>query len=298
MLQQTRVAAVLPYYERFLARFPHAAALAGASESELLGVWSGLGYYSRVRNMQRAARVMNGSFPREWEQIRALPGVGDYTAAAVASIAFGTPQAAVDGNALRVLSRLTDEPGDLRLASVRTRLTQVASELLDSTRPGDFNQAVMELGATLCLPRNPQCLLCPVSAFCEARCSGTQNERPVTGPKRKPVRVKRTLLIIVRDDTLLMWQRPPDAPKLAGFWELPEPEHMKTPVSGVSIGTFRHSITNHIYSFEVRNVSDVSARCKNVVKCRFVACNELQNIAISTTARKALRLLRCLQREL
>src|SRR5579872_3965323 len=159
MLQQTRAQAVIPYYEKFLARFPDAASLAAADEAEVLALWSGLGYYSRARNLQRAARRISaaGVFPRDYDSIRALDGVGDYTAAAVASIAFGLPHAVLDGNVMRVLARLDNDAADISAASTRARLRARAQELLDGRRPGIFNQALMELGATICVPKTPQC---------------------------------------------------------------------------------------------------------------------------------------------
>ena len=157
MLQQTRVAAVLPYYERFLNRFPTVEQLACAPEQDVLAHWAGLGYYSRARNLHRAAKEIAaaGMFPTGYAEIRALPGIGDYTAAAVASIAFQAPRAAVDGNVLRVLSRATAEPGDIGALPTRRKLEAVATLWLDRKRPGDFNQAMMELGATVCLPQAP-----------------------------------------------------------------------------------------------------------------------------------------------
>ncbi len=183
MLQQTRVAAVIPYYERFLKRFPRVEDLAQASENELLSLWSGLGYYSRARNMQKAARqiVETGGFPRDYESIRALAGVGDYTAAAVASIAFGLSHAAVDGNVRRVVMRLA---GD---ASVD--VCEIASRLLTRRDPGRWNQAMMELGAMVCLPRAPLCSGCPISGECLANQRGIQRDLPP--PKKKPAVVRR-----------------------------------------------------------------------------------------------------------
>ncbi len=169
MLQQTRVEAVIPYFKRFLAQFPHPAALAEAPEPVALAAWSGLGYYTRIRNLRRAAGEIAEGFPADYGRIRELPGVGPYTAAAVASIAFDLPFAVADGNVFRVLARLLGEAGDIGLQSTRNRLAGVAQTLLDLQRPGDFNQAMMELGATVCLPRAPQCLLCPVGADCLAR---------------------------------------------------------------------------------------------------------------------------------
>src|SRR6202049_1584982 len=157
MLQQTRVAAVIPYYEQFLARFPDVAALASAPEQELLAAWAGLGYYSRARNLQRAAKKILelGTFPGDYLSLRDLAGVGEYTAAAIASMAFGLPHAALDGNVIRVLSRLTAEQGNIGSGAVRKRLREAADALLDPKRPGEFNQALMELGAMVCLANKP-----------------------------------------------------------------------------------------------------------------------------------------------
>src|SRR6202171_4578917 len=185
MLQQTRVSAVIPFYEKFTNRFQTVDALAVASEQDLLATWAGLGYYSRARNLQRAARIIMAmglegfALPRDYESIRALPGIGDYTAAAIASIAFDLPHAVLDGNVIRVLSRVTAESGDIASAPTRGRLAQVATALLHRKHPGDFNQAIMELGATVCLPRDPQCPACPIAVFCEARRTGRQLEFPV-----------------------------------------------------------------------------------------------------------------------
>jgi A/G-specific adenine glycosylase len=276
MLQQTRVAAVIPYYERFLVRFPSLDALAVAREEELLRAWAGLGYYSRARNLQKAAVQMAGVFPRDYEAIRALPGVGDYTAAAVASIAFDLPRAAVDGNVSRVIARLTNG-----LEDVRTE----AEARLDPRRPGDFNQAMMELGATICLPRNPQCLLCPVAAMCEARAAGTESEIP---PKKKytVTRVQRRLLIIRRGDRMLFWQRPATDRKLAGFWELPESEQVPEAVVGAELGRFQHSITNFDNTF---TLFEAEIRDKPKGMAWLPIGKPLQSV-FSTSTRKALRM--------
>ncbi len=180
MLQQTRAQAVIPYYERFLKRFPAARDLADAPEAEALRYWSGLGYYQRVRNLRKAAQTIAVSgFPIEYAAIRELAGVGDYTAAAVASIAFGKAHAAVDGNVLRVIARITGDSSNIASPATRARFTQVAESLLDRHDPGGFNQAMMELGAAVCLPRKPLCLLCPVVDECRARKLGIQAELPV-----------------------------------------------------------------------------------------------------------------------
>jgi A/G-specific adenine glycosylase len=193
MLQQTRVAAVIPYYERFLERFPNLQALAAAPGEEVLRLWSGLGYYSRARNLQKAAqRVVaehGGEFPSRLEGVLELPGIGNYTAAAILSIAFEENHAVLDGNVARVLARLEAVRGDLR-ASVRWQeLQKSADAYLDTKAPGDWNQAMMELGATLCAPKSPQCLLCPVAQFCEGRKLGIAELLPEKRKKRETVEI-------------------------------------------------------------------------------------------------------------
>src|SRR5438876_1211618 len=176
MLQQTRVTAVVPYYERFLERFPNLHALAAAPEQEVLRLWSGLGYYRRARNLQKAAQQIvaehGGEFPSRREEVLGLRGVGNYTAAAILSIAFEQKHAVLDGNVARVMARLGAVRGDLRARRRWQKLQNSADAYLDTKSPGDWNQAMMELGATLCAPRSPQCLLCPVAQFCEGRKQG------------------------------------------------------------------------------------------------------------------------------
>src|SRR5438876_3184936 len=176
MLQQTRVAAAIPYYERFVQRVPDVHALAAAPEDEVLRLWSGLGYYSRARNLQKAAQQImtkgGGQFPARLEDALALPGIGNYTAAAILSIAYGKQLAVLDGNVARVLARLGAIHGDIREPQRWVQLQETANGLLDPKSPGDWNQAMMELGATLCTPKSPQCLLCPVAQFCEGRKQG------------------------------------------------------------------------------------------------------------------------------
>ena len=283
MLQQTRVAAVIPFYERFLARFPDAAALAAAPEEELLAMWSGLGYYSRARNLQKAARMFE-TFPTDYESILALPGVGPYTAAAVASIAFDLPHAVLDGNVMRVIARLTCDAGDIQSAKTRERMQQTATALLDPKQPGIFNQALMELGATVCLPREPRCGECPLARFCEARREGKERELPVKLRRMEMKRVERTVLLIERGEQILLWKRTDAAQKLAGFWELPEPEHLPHARIGECVGTFRHSITNHNYRFRVLRAT-VQEPPKGFV---WVGRDELPNIPVSTSTKKAL----------
>lgn len=210
MLQQTRVAAVVPYYERFLERFPTILSLAEAPEEEVLRLWSGLGYYSRARNLQRAAQQIvalhGGEFPGHEKAVQGLPGIGDYTGAAILSIAFGEQRAVLDGNVARVLARLGAIRGDLRPAKRWRALQETASDLLEPKSPGDWNQAMMELGATLCTPRQPQCLLCPVAKFCRARQLGDPESYPEK--RKKPATVEITLAAAVlcdpKGNTLLL----------------------------------------------------------------------------------------------
>jgi A/G-specific adenine glycosylase len=271
MLQQTRVAAVIPYYETFLAAFPDAAALASADEEKVLTMWAGLGYYSRARNMHRSARQIAASmFPRDYDSIRALAGVGDYTAAAIASIAFDLPHAAVDGNVRRVIVRLLNNND----AAIQSE----ADGLLDRKNPGRWNQAMMELGATICTPRDPKCESCPLSRQCAAHRAGTEGSLP--GKKRKPetIRIEKTLLIIRRGGKLLLVP----SPRVNGFWDLPEPFEGARP--GALLGEFSHSITYHRYRFEVRE-----ARATRLPKDhRWFKESELAKIPLSTAAKKAL----------
>src|SRR5271155_4667718 len=210
MLQQTRVAAVIPYYERFLARFPDVRVLALAPEEEVLRLWSGLGYYSRARNLQAAAKQImaqhGGEFPRDEESVLALPGIGRYTAAAILSIAFGEKHAVLDGNVARVLARLGAIRGDLRESKRWQSLQNAAGELLDPKSSGDWNQAMMELGAMVCTPRAPQCLLCPVAKFCRARQLGLTETIPEKRKKRATVEITlaAAVLLAPRGRTLLL----------------------------------------------------------------------------------------------
>ena len=186
MLQQTRVETVLPYYERFLREFPTPAALAGASVSRVLACWSGLGYYSRARNLRLAARqIARTGFPRDYDGLRALPGVGPYTAAAIASIAFGLACPALDGNVMRVIARVSGDASDVRSPETRRRFEEIARGWLHGRHAGAVNEALMELGATVCVPREPRCPACPVAAFCRAQMEGTARELPVKGRRAR-----------------------------------------------------------------------------------------------------------------
>lgn len=289
MLQQTRVAAVIPYYERFLERFPDVESLASAPEQELLAAWAGLGYYSRARNLQRAAQKIRelGKFPSDHPTLLSLPGIGDYTAAAIASIAFDLRYAVLDGNVIRVLSRLTGERGNVDSVVVRNRLRGVAAEILDPKRSGETNQALMELGATVCLPRQPQCTSCPIARECAGLKSGKPNELPIKSVKRNQERVDKELLIIEKGGKILIWQRSQENRRLAGFWELPEPDHLPGAERGERVGYFRHTIVNTDFRFEV-----FRAFSGPIPKgFRWISAHRMHELPLSTTARKALALL-------
>jgi A/G-specific adenine glycosylase len=224
MLQQTRVETVIPYYQRFVAAFPDAQALADAEQGAVLGLWQGLGYYGRARNLQRAARRLvaefGGRLPQDPDALRSLPGVGRYTAGAVASIAFDRPEPVLDGNVKRVLTRLLGIRDEVARRDVEERLWEEARRLAAGPRPGDLNQALMELGATLCTPRAPRCDACPVAAACDARRRGDAEALPVKTPRPAPRRVEAVAAWLPRRGRVLAVRRPPRG-LLGGLWELP-----------------------------------------------------------------------------
>ena len=224
MLQQTRVETVLPFYNRFLERFPTVLDLARAEVEEVLASWSGLGYYRRARQLHAAARVIAESgagFPSTVPGLLALPGVGAYTAAAVASIAFRVPAPVMDGNVERVLSRVLASEEDPNSRRARQRLLAAAAELLDRERPGDSNQALMELGATLCTPRRPKCLLCPIRSGCRAAAEGDPERYPAPRVKREAELHRLLVAVVEKGEGVLLFRRPDESTLLAGTWELP-----------------------------------------------------------------------------
>jgi A/G-specific adenine glycosylase len=224
MLVQTTVAAVVPYFERFLARFPTVAALAAADEVDVLKAWEGLGYYRRARQLHQAARAVvqdhGGAVPDDPEAIRALPGVGRYIAGAILSFAFDRPAPIVEANTQRVLARLLAWDADLKAAASQARLWQAAERLVPPEGAGTFNQALMELGATLCTPRAPLCLVCPVAGDCRARALGLQDRLPVKSAPPPPLEVVESCALVRRDDRILIVQRGPGR-LWEGFWEFP-----------------------------------------------------------------------------
>jgi A/G-specific adenine glycosylase len=275
MLQQTRVAAVIDHYERFLRRFPNIEKLASAREASVLAAWSGLGYYRRARMLHAAAKKIvkehGGKLPATAEDLRALPGIGRYTASAIASIAFDEPVAVVDGNVERVLQRVhgTNLAGE--------NLWRAAGELLCQRRPGDFNQAMMELGATVCLPRQPQCLLCPVSDRCATR---GELQRPGKGTRQTKREIHYALAC--RNGSIFLVQRPKTAALMPSMWELPE----TVGANGTNAAwlTLRHSITVTDYVVRVQR-----RPAPKDVEGRWVRKSRVATLPLTGLARKILR---------
>ena len=223
MLQQTRVAAVIPYFQRFMAAYPTVEDLAACDEGELMRLWAGLGYYSRARNLRRAARVIaeeyGGAFPRTYRELMALPGVGDYTAGAILSIAFGEPVPAVDGNVLRVFARLDNNSADITKPAAKREFTARVLEEMPKERPGPYNEALMELGALVCLPNGaPKCEVCPLAAQCKGRAAGRAEQLPVKTAKPGKTLVPVTAALITGPQGVLL-QRRPSKGLLAGLWQ-------------------------------------------------------------------------------
>ena len=225
MLQQTRVATVIPYYHRFVRAFPTIESLAAAPLEDVLKLWEGLGYYSRARNLHRAAQIIvdeyGGSLPADVETLLTLPGIGNYTAGAIASIAFGIAAPVLDGNVMRLFARLLDLEDDITLPATRNKLWRLAEQWLPAHAPGDYNQALMELGQQVCRPRNPLCPSCPIQFSCHAWSAGTQSARPVRS-KRSPTPHYDVTAGLIRDERerLLIARRPLDG-LLGGLWEFP-----------------------------------------------------------------------------
>ncbi len=223
MLQQTQVKTVIPYFEEFLGRFPDVEALAAANLDEVLARWSGLGYYRRARQLHAAARqiVESGEFPATSSELQTLPGIGPYTAAAVASMAFGESIPVLDGNVERVLSRRLGLDEDPKKAAARKRLLEAGGRLLDASRPGDSNQALMDLGATICRPKRPDCRSCPLARGCQARATGDPERFPPPRRRRKIEHLELAVALVRQRPRILLFRRPEDSGLLAGLWELP-----------------------------------------------------------------------------
>ena len=274
MLQQTRVAAVIDYYSRFLRRFPSVGRLAAAREESVLAAWSGLGYYRRARMLHAAAKVIvkehGGKFPGTRESLGELPGIGRYTSAAIASIAFNEPVAVVDGNVERVLQRVAGP------ALAGEDLWQTAGILLERANPGDFNQAMMELGALVCLPAQPECRACPVRALC-----ATRGAHPVQKKFARKRKRDITFALACRKGSVLLVQRPMSNPLMPGMWELPEPA---TNQVGEALLVLRHSITVTDYKVRV-----VEAVFPYQIAGKWVANKRVSRLPLTGLTKKILR---------
>lgn len=244
MLQQTRVDTVLDYYRRWLKEFPTLESLAAAPYSRVLKMWEGLGYYSRAKNLHATAKLMRGNVPGTVEELRQLPGIGRYTAGAIASIAFGQRAPIVDGNVARVFARVFGITGNVKLPPTLARLWTIAEVLLPARNCGDFNQALMELGALVCTPASPTCETCPLRQVCVARAKGWQDRLPNRGVAQKLHQVAHDVLFVQRAGKILLRQRPATG-LLAGMWELPAGR------TEVCLLTLRHGITNQQITLRV-----------------------------------------------
>jgi A/G-specific adenine glycosylase len=248
MLQQTRVETVIPYFENWMNVFPNVNALANASEQDVLNAWEGLGYYSRARNLHKAAKIVassfNGKLPRDLTELRSLPGIGRYTVGAIASMAFGMDEPTLDGNLRRVFSRLFDVSEFADSPVGEKILWELAAQNLPKGQAADYNQALMDLGATICLPKNPRCLICPLMKTCEARKQGTQDSRPVLKAKKAAPQYIHAAGVIINRGRVLLAQRPPDG-LLGGMWEFPNGRVEENPAKELT------KILNAAYSLKI-----------------------------------------------
>jgi A/G-specific adenine glycosylase len=316
MLVQTTVAAVIPYYERFLSRFPDVRALAEAEETEVLKAWEGLGYYRRARQLQAAARQVverhGGTIPDDADAVRALPGVGPYIAGAVLSFAFDRPEPIVEANSQRVLARLVALRDDLKSTAARRRLWLAAGRLVPPKRAGDFNQALMDLGALVCTPRQPSCLICPLAAHCRARRLGLQDAIPRTTPKPPPTAVSEACALVGRKGRILIVQRAPGR-LWERFWEFPTIHVAGPDPAGRSFGspialadgvrrltgivaeleppsaTIRYGVTNYRVTLEVSRGWARSGTPKSgpgLIDARWVEPERLGELTFSSASRR------------
>lgn len=316
MLQQTQVATVIPYFERFMARFPTVSALAAAPLDDVLKLWEGLGYYSRARNLHRAAQIVvaghGGQLPPDPAALRQLPGIGRYTAGAIASLAFGADTPILDGNVIRVLARLFDLTDDVSQSATQRRLWALAESLIPAGHAAAWNEGLMELGRRICTPASPQCAICPLAEHCLARTRGTQQERPVRRPRARTPHYDVTAAVTRRDDgRLLIAQRPLDG-MLGGLWEFPggkrEPgeslrdclrrelrEELGIEVEvGEQIGTVRHAYTHFritLYAFACRIIAGEPAAL-GCAGWAWVTLDELDRYAFPVTDQKIIAMLR------
>ncbi|MFW6184933.1 MAG: A/G-specific adenine glycosylase [Chloroflexota bacterium] len=322
MLQQTQITTVIPYYERWMARFPTVQALASAPLDDVLKLWEGLGYYSRARHLHEAAQTVvrkyGGALPRTAGELRKLKGIGPYTAGAIASIAFDEPAPIVDGNVIRVLSRLYDVDDDVTETETKKRLWELAATLVPETRPGDFNQALMELGQRVCTPATPDCHRCPLAEPCLARQRGTQLERPVRPPRQnRPHHHVAAGVIWNEDERFLIAQRPLEG-LLGGLWEFPGgkqepgetlPETLRREIQeelsmdiavGPPLVSVKHGYTHFritLHAFHARHVTG-EPRNVGVADHAWVRLEDLDQYAFAVTDQKIIASLRAEARQL
>lgn len=311
MLQQTRVATVIPYFERWMQRFPTLRSLAEADDDDVLHAWQGLGYYSRARSLLRGARAVvaehGGELPRGLDGLRALPGVGPYTAGAIHSIAYGGRAPAVDGNVSRVLCRLFALAGDPTRPPLASELWQRAAQLVPAEEPGRFNQALMELGATVCTPRAPLCLECPWRSLCAARRQRRENELPTPRARPAPTRVSMVAAVVERRGRVLLSKLPSDAPRWGGMWLFPSAE--KQPRERLELALARalasaggpridahaplfrieHSVTRYRIELDVHRC-EVSGSARDA-RSSWKRIAELSSLALPAAHRRIARLL-------
>ena len=308
MLQQTRTETVAGYYERFLARFPNVAVLAAADEQEVLKYWEGLGYYSRARNLHRTAKLImekyNGSFPKFYDELRALPGIGDYTAAAISSIAYQLPYPAVDGNLTRVISRVHGVREDVGIPSVRRKILSLAQQNIDHDKPGDWNQALMDIGATICIPGTPDCSRCPLAERCDANAEGDADLLPMRAAAKPPKPVDVAVGIVTCGDRVLVCRR--DAALLRGLWVFLLNEGDSSPAALERFLPSRHLSSEphflrearHIFTHRIWNMRIYHLECTLSTPIRggvWTDLHDLNNLpmptAMKTARSEAVRLL-------
>lgn len=301
MLQQTRTETVAGYYDRFLKRFPTVRALAEADEQEVLKLWEGLGYYSRARNLHRAAGIVyheyNGVIPASYEIVRSLPGVGDYTAAAVCSIAFGLPYPAIDGNLTRVISRVHGIREDVGIPSVRREIRRLAEENIDRERPGDWNQALMDIGASLCVPGTPDCAYCPLNAQCDACANEDADMLPVRAAAKPPVPMDVGVALVTCGGRILLMQR--EAALLRGLWvfalcesgsgEQDMENRLRAlgldPRFAADLGEARHVFTHRVWNMRLYHFTvEKQAQIKNAI---WADADILSALPLPTAMKKA-----------
>ena len=301
MLQQTRAETVVSYYDRFLSRFPTVQALAEAPQEELLKMWEGLGYYSRARSLQKAAQMIvaefGGQLPADVLKLRSLPGVGDYTAGAIASIAFGIPAAAVDGNVERVICRYYAIEDTVGTPAVRRMITEKTQALVPADRPGAFANAMMEMGATMCTPKNPKCLLCPVRESCTGFAKGIAEQLPQKAKKKKQRVEERAVLLVLCEGRVLIVRR--EEKLLGGLYVFPDVLDGKDPAElcrqmdalGLStaydglLGHAKHVFTHIIWEMDIHLL--VAQSCADIPGGRWVTREELEALPLPTAVKAA-----------